>query len=842
MESNGDISLEDAEMNEHEGEKVVTMIDVLQEQAEFEEDANAVLGASDDKECTYNKGYIKRQAVYACMTCCAEAKNDPSKRAGVCLACCLTCHENHELVELYTKRNFRCDCGNQKFYSYPCQLTPNKKDLNEENNYNQNFSGVYCVCHRPYPDPESSIDDEMIQCIVCEDWLHVSHLEATVPGNDIYSEMICKRCMEKNSFLHDYSDLAVNNETDFVDVVNKSDLISSVCNEESNNIPKENSTMIGEDIALNNSKLNTDSEAETEEHKNDTTDLQNIYHECEELPHQTNNIICESQKADQMEDEPDKDLNNDNMSKVTDKTLLETHNTDKIEKESDKDLPGIQKTCRVDGIDQIMETDKVLPKNQNTDKIEEVTHKVVPENQNTDKIDLNKDGIDQITRETQNTDKIQEENDKVLLQTHCADKIDEEKSKEPVGEDKIHNELNKTIPEIKGEDKLQDDNKMSLELQVDVNINKDVNNAINDTNSINESMNNTKDENISTLTTNNISSELEDPSLKIIDDKDVNDPHPLDIQKELLTEETPNKEEVQCSKLENNTIVMDSKSEQCEKQPMSIEEIEKMEEDNLLKDPEDHDMTMDIGSKKNENSGEIQANNIPNMLSTKSSDEAPEKSEGTPNNIEVNEKELEETPQNIDNKTVIEDKSGIMDGCSLVNPTDSSKIDDVSETNQKNDSKRKIEDSEDGLTIKKSKLNCVRPNGVKMKYKGATFWPSNFRQKLCTCSECISMYKDLSVLFLIDLEDTVTAYENLGKEKSNGRPSTQYEKGLEALSSLDRVQQINALTEYNKMRDKLLNFLKSFKERKEVVKEEDIKAFFAGMKPKREPDGVYFCR
>jgi len=46
--------------------------------------------------------------------------------------------------------------------------------MNEKNEYNQNFTGLYCTCHRPYPDleiPEGE-EDEMIQCIRCEDWYH----------------------------------------------------------------------------------------------------------------------------------------------------------------------------------------------------------------------------------------------------------------------------------------------------------------------------------------------------------------------------------------------------------------------------------------------------------------------------------------------------------------------------------------------------------------------------------------------------------------------------------------------------------------------------------------------
>lgn len=55
MNSNAENGLEDSEMADQEGQKVVTMMDVLKEQEEFEEDANAVLGASDDKDCTYSK-------------------------------------------------------------------------------------------------------------------------------------------------------------------------------------------------------------------------------------------------------------------------------------------------------------------------------------------------------------------------------------------------------------------------------------------------------------------------------------------------------------------------------------------------------------------------------------------------------------------------------------------------------------------------------------------------------------------------------------------------------------------------------------------------------------------
>ncbi|XP_020292145.1 putative E3 ubiquitin-protein ligase UBR7 [Pseudomyrmex gracilis] len=183
-----------------EDDNSVTMLDVLQVENQLEEDAYAVLGASDDQNCTYSKGYI-RQALYACKTCC------PNKvRAAVCLACSFHCHEGHELVELYTKRHFRCDCGNAKYDGKQCNLEKLKSATNTENKYNQNFDGVYCICGKPYPDPEGD-EDDMLQCVICEDWYHVKHLELDdgVPADNTYDEMICAGCMREHSFLWKYA-------------------------------------------------------------------------------------------------------------------------------------------------------------------------------------------------------------------------------------------------------------------------------------------------------------------------------------------------------------------------------------------------------------------------------------------------------------------------------------------------------------------------------------------------------------------------------------------------------------------------------------------------------------
>lgn len=125
------------------------------------------------------------------------------------MACSLHCHDKHELVELYTKRNFRCDCG-LKPGSEACQLDANKTGREASNNkYNQNFVGLYCKCHRPYPDPEDTVNDEMIQCSICEDWSHLRHLNTKSPSPEAFDEMICGECMKRNDFLRDYSGLAI---------------------------------------------------------------------------------------------------------------------------------------------------------------------------------------------------------------------------------------------------------------------------------------------------------------------------------------------------------------------------------------------------------------------------------------------------------------------------------------------------------------------------------------------------------------------------------------------------------------------------------------------------------
>ncbi|CAL8286766.1 unnamed protein product [Lota lota] len=164
-------------------------------------EALSVLAGSDPENCSYTKGYVKRQAVFACNTCTPTGVD----RGGLCLACANICHDGHDIFELYTKRQFRCDCGNGKFGDFKCQLNPTKDRANLQNKYNHNFYGKYCSCDRPYPDADDQVDDEMIQCVICEDWYHTRHLGCAVVDSEELQEMVCEACMNKAPFLWTYA-------------------------------------------------------------------------------------------------------------------------------------------------------------------------------------------------------------------------------------------------------------------------------------------------------------------------------------------------------------------------------------------------------------------------------------------------------------------------------------------------------------------------------------------------------------------------------------------------------------------------------------------------------------
>ncbi|OAA61879.1 metaphase-anaphase transition protein [Niveomyces insectorum RCEF 264] len=168
-----------------------TALDIIREQMQLEADAREALPYSIE-HCTKPLGRL-RQSVFACLTC-NPPPADPAapypNSAGVCYACSVQCHGDHTLVELFTKRQFTCDCGTTRFpIASPCKLrinaaTNTRGDVHSEapdpgNFYNHNFRNRFCGCACDY-DPFQQ-RGTMFQCLGLgtpatggcgEDWYH----------------------------------------------------------------------------------------------------------------------------------------------------------------------------------------------------------------------------------------------------------------------------------------------------------------------------------------------------------------------------------------------------------------------------------------------------------------------------------------------------------------------------------------------------------------------------------------------------------------------------------------------------------------------------------------------
>lgn len=114
------------------------------------------------------------------------------------------------------------------------------------------------------------------------------------------------------------------------------------------------------------------------------------------------------------------------------------------------------------------------------------------------------------------------------------------------------------------------------------------------------------------------------------------------------------------------------------------------------------------------------------------------------------------------------------------------------------------------------------------------FLPLGWRSSLCKCPSCTQLYKDTNTSFLTEESDTVHHYESQARDKKGT-----LEQGMEALSQMDRVKQVEAIHSYNNMKQNLMEYLAKFADSKKVVREDDIRTFFEGMKgnKKFKPDG-----
>ncbi|KAK8903744.1 hypothetical protein ACHAPF_009597 [Botrytis cinerea] len=167
-----------------------TAAEFISTQLKLEAEAREALPYSIDT-CTKPLGSL-RQILFACLTCNPAPSNvsDPYNPAGVCYSCSIQCHGEHNLVELFSKRNFTCDCGTTRFpATSPCSLRINSEtntngNVHSEppelkNKYNHNFRNRFCGCGCDYDAYKEK--GTMFQCLGLssadeggcgEDWWH----------------------------------------------------------------------------------------------------------------------------------------------------------------------------------------------------------------------------------------------------------------------------------------------------------------------------------------------------------------------------------------------------------------------------------------------------------------------------------------------------------------------------------------------------------------------------------------------------------------------------------------------------------------------------------------------
>lgn len=191
----------------------------------------------DTSTCSFSEGYV-RQAVYACKTCDLSLTG---QRGGFCFACSISCHSgkyleqqrveeadrarrahlpsllallrfcllaaDHDLIELFPKRHFKCDCPTFTFPTHACSLqTPPSsasklvssrapfslvvsklthltfclfQPPNTQNHYDHNFDGIFCICRAPYDAQEEAESMIQVRSLVS---LPVPLLCSSLPG------------------------------------------------------------------------------------------------------------------------------------------------------------------------------------------------------------------------------------------------------------------------------------------------------------------------------------------------------------------------------------------------------------------------------------------------------------------------------------------------------------------------------------------------------------------------------------------------------------------------------------------------------------------------------------
>ena len=139
--------------------------------------------------------------VFSCRTCAASA----GRPIGVCEACTLNCHTDHDIVEVGSRNHHRCDCptlSHQECACAPAGAPSSCAQPAASNVYGHNFEDRFCSCDRAY----EAAADTMHQCVACGEWYHDHHVLGMIPGGIVDIEaLVCARCVSALPFLRSFA-------------------------------------------------------------------------------------------------------------------------------------------------------------------------------------------------------------------------------------------------------------------------------------------------------------------------------------------------------------------------------------------------------------------------------------------------------------------------------------------------------------------------------------------------------------------------------------------------------------------------------------------------------------
>jgi hypothetical protein len=166
------------------------------------------------------------QPIFSCRTCAANNGGAP---VGVCEPCMLSCHTEHEVVEVGDRHGFRCDCptvrsavsciAGKPAAQAAAGATGGADDrapagaaggagaagavlpANDGNAYGHNFEDRWCSCDRAYDEGR----DTMYQCGACNEWFHDFHIPGVLPGSFAIDTHMCASCVARLPFLRAFA-------------------------------------------------------------------------------------------------------------------------------------------------------------------------------------------------------------------------------------------------------------------------------------------------------------------------------------------------------------------------------------------------------------------------------------------------------------------------------------------------------------------------------------------------------------------------------------------------------------------------------------------------------------